>query len=339
MTAKLELTFYLPYRLPRESKSWGTDILFTEINGLQSGIMALPRGAADQPPKNPDGLTIQTLSSDGTPIHDDMSQSQPMLNQYTRFYDAVVAVIIGELDGDSPNTKEREKFLNAGIAAASRFIHFCKVLSRDDLIFFNTPPVGSNLHIEGFPYSENWFDADSNQLLGPPTLNSSYSQSVGVRHGMNPIPWNLLKAAYQSSEPPRIDILLLLESRSAFMNADDRKAVLFAAMAAEISAFVLIEQKLADKSLRKQLYTMDLEVWEKLFDALPKVMGLPSLKKENSTLFTQLSRLFRARNKIAHEGLCYIDRNDLQQPILLTRSQIWDLISVAEKVIDWVISL
>jgi hypothetical protein len=340
MKARMELVFYLPYRLPRESASWGTEFLFAEINGLQVGIAALPPGAADRAPKSIDGLAIQTLSDEGAPIRDDAFQSQPILNHYSHFYEAVAAISIGDLSKDIPTDEERQKFINAGIAAASKFIQICKVLSRDDLLFFNVSPVTApQFHLDAFPYSENWYADSSDQLLDAPDLNLTYSKSVGLRHGMNPVSWERISAAYRSGDQPRIDILLLLESRSAYMNADDRKAVLFAAMASEISAFVLAERKLLDRKFRQQLHSMDLPVWEKLFDAFPKAMGLPSLKDQDPTLFTELSLLFRVRNKIAHEGLCYVERDSSKQPILLTRSRIWNLVSAAEKAIDWTTSL
>jgi len=310
--------------------------VFADAGDLKAGILVLPPGAAEQAPKTIDDFTVQSVLADGTPVENSALLSQPMGQRYFRFYEAVAAIVRGDLSGVSPNDREREKFLNVGISAASRFIQFCKVFSKDELVFFNVPPVSApNFHLDGFPYSENWFDASSNQKLEVPNLNSTYSQWIGLRHGMTPVPWQRVSAAYQSQNQPPIDVLLLLESCSAYVNADDRKAVLFAAMAAEISALVLVEHKLPDKKLRQQLDTMDLPVWEKLFDAFPKVMGLASLKNSDPVLFGELSRLFRARNKIAHEGLCYIDKDDSQQPKLLTRSQVWELINAAEKAIDW----
>ena len=92
---------------------------------------------------------------------------------------------------------------------------------------------------------------------------------------------------------------ILVDALQAFLERDDRRTILYAAMAVEILANTkLIDagKKPNDKLKRGESYVAA------YFDRLSSQLLGKSLKQDNQTLFDNISRLYNTRNDIVHEG-------------------------------------
>jgi hypothetical protein len=329
LNVRLELTFFLPCLLPKD-KSWRNEPIFFETESLRVGILVLPESRAANAPKPVEGFSVQNVDDPGVGIF------QITTNPFRHFYEALSVAVFGQIAGQLPDEGERARFINAGITTASKFINLCKVLVRDEQISFPVPKVSpQSPHLDGLPYCETWFDNATGMKLADENLDHCYSQYIYGKYSPLSVKWDDLLDACKSKPDAPIDILMLLEAKSAFIAGDDRKSILFAAMAVEISSSLLLRRRLTDQRLLKQLETMDIAVWERYLDAMLKIAGLPSLKDSDSDLFSKAGIVFRVRNKIAHEGIAYLEKDSAGQPKHLSRRDVWPLILTAERVIDW----
>lgn len=93
--------------------------------------------------------------------------------------------------------------------------------------------------------------------------------------------------------------MVLLDAILAFLDRDDRRAVLYAAMAVEILSEKKIDEagipngrgRSGESTIEKRLHRQALQAFGR------------SLKDENPTLYQQAEKLYRTRNKIVHEGV------------------------------------
>jgi hypothetical protein len=126
---------------------------------------------------------------------------------------------------------------------------------------------------------------------------------------------------------------LLLDAEVAMARWDDRKSVLFAAVAVEVAVRVFLSGKNASEEVTRARKTGFVE---KYFDLLPRSNGLPSLKDAAPNIYMQVQSLFKVRNNIAHEGICYEHMDSNGRPDRLSRSETAQLIDAARKAVAWV---
>ena len=108
-------------------------------------------------------------------------------------------------------------------------------------------------------------------------------------------------AAMLRGEPP-LAAGVLLDAVLASMDHDDRRTILYAAMAVEILATTKLQVTRTPRGAVAYL-----------FDHQPlKVLGR-SLRQEDPSLYAQIGRLYRTRNHIAHGGMAPV-RPDLLPP-------------------------
>jgi len=93
--------------------------------------------------------------------------------------------------------------------------------------------------------------------------------------------------------------MVLLDAVLAFLDRDDRRAVLYAAMAVEI----LAEKKIDEAGIPKGRGRPGESTIEKRLHRQAQAAFGRSLKVENPTLYQLAEKLYRTRNKIVHEGV------------------------------------
>ena len=338
MKVRFELKLFLPYLLPRDSKTWGREAFEYERDKFKIGILVLPLDEAKAAPKPPEGFVVKRTDS-----AEDIPTFQITKAPHTHFYEVLLVVVTGNITERTQiyDNNVRAKFMNTAICETRPFLDFCRALARDTEIFFDTPPVKPDyLTFDGFPHQEGWFDPKTGAPLGDARVNFSTSEFVQGRSGVESAPWHKIRAAVRSGDSPPLHILTLLDTRKALARNDDRQAVLLAAIAVEVGIKSFLQTSRIDQQLLKDLEnSFEKEFWKKYFDVLPKLAGVPSLKDANAQLFENVARLFRVRNKIAHEGVAYLMKNQEGKPAILTRQQIAELVENAEKTIDWITSL
>jgi hypothetical protein len=220
-------------------------------------------------------------------------------------------------------------------------LNFCRALARDRLIYFTGPDITrEHPRFGGFPHCEGWFDPATGASVGPASINFCTGEDVGGRSGINPVPWERVQSATKSPSEPRRDVLAALDSQIAFSDYDHHKAVLLAAIAVEVAIKGFLQRTGMDGELLRKLEgSVELSFWEKYFDLIMRLASQPSLKEANPELYKQVEILFRVRNKIAHEGICYIDKDGKGAPIRLKFHQVSELVATGTNVIDWLDSL
>lgn len=117
-------------------------------------------------------------------------------------------------------------------------------------------------------------------------------QSAVTKHHIERADANILKGylpLYQT---------VLLDAVLAFWDRDDRRAILYAAMAIEI----LVERKLKEANKPRGKGPRKESTIEKLLHRQAKKIHGKSLKDENPELYHLAEKLYRTRNKIVHEG-------------------------------------
>jgi Apea-like HEPN len=93
--------------------------------------------------------------------------------------------------------------------------------------------------------------------------------------------------------------MVLLDAVLAFLDRDDRRALLYAAMAVEILAEKKIDEAgIANRRGRPGESTIEKRLHRQAREAFGR-----SLKVENPTLYQQAEKLYHTRNKIVHEGV------------------------------------
>jgi hypothetical protein len=325
------------FLLPRDSKHCGNEPIEYPDGDLRIEIFVLPQEKAKEALQAPEGMVL--TKPDGP----DFATWQITTTPHKHFYDVIAVLVIGSVANqqDILNPIVRAKYFNAAIKAARRFLNFCRALSRDAQIYFNSPDVNpESLVFVGFPHCEGWFDPYSRVQIGTQSTNFCSGEMIGGRTGIESISWDRLRSEVTSANQPPIEILALLDAQIALAHFDDQRAVLLAAVAAEVAIKRFLQRTNLDKDHLKKLEdSLEIAFWEKYYDLLLSLAGQPSLKVAIPELYQQVEVLFRVRNKIAHEGICYLVKDGKSAPIVLKHLQIAGLVSTATNVIDWLGSL
>ena len=340
MEVQFQFTLYLPFLLPRDSKEWGSDPITYSDSDLQIAIVTLSQDKAHDAPRGPDEMTVARIPPGQSP---DITAWQITTIPHRYFYDVIVVAVRGLVSKPEDIFKPimRARFLNAAIEATRRFLGFSRALARDTLIYFTGQEVTpEHLNFIGFPHCENWLDPQSGTILGDDSINFCSGEVVGGRSGINCVPWKDLQSGVQSSRQPPADILALLDAETAAVNFEDSKAVLLAAIAVEVAVKSFLQRTDADKDILKTLEdSLELRFWEKYFHLLLTLAQQPSLKRVMPDLYKQIEILFRVRNKIVHEGICYLERDGQGMPIVLKHREIAGLVDTARNIISWLDTL
>lgn len=335
MKVRFELKVYLPFLLPRDSDRWGREAFEYPWKDLLIGIVVLPPEKAKEAPK-----PVEDFSAAHSEDTGETQTWQITTTPHKYFYEVLLIAVTGEIQDRSEIYKPevRVKYLNAAIRAARRFLDFCRGLARDAEIFFHTPEVSPDrLTFEGFPHCEGWYDPATGQAIGNQTINFCESEWIHGRYGCKAVPWHEIRSAVSSQDEPPLYILMLLDSHTALARYDDLKAVLFAAVAVEVAIKTYLQQTTLGKNILKRLENTISESFpNKYFDLLLRLVGASSLREVDPELFKDLDKMFRARNRIAHEGICYLERDASGNPVPLTRLELVQLLDTAEKTIDWI---
>jgi hypothetical protein len=335
---QFQLTLYLPFLLPRDSRDWGSDPIDYSRGDLRIRIVVLRQELAKDAPVGVDDLVATPQGTEP-----EFTIWQITSTPHKKFYDAIVVLVVGSVEKNEDLVKPvvRARFLNAAIGAARRFLNFCRALARDTEIYFNAPEVVPEyVRFAGFPHCQGWFDPYSGAALGDASTNFCSGEFVAGRSGINSIRWEALREAVQSSGQPPVEVLSLLDATIASANFDDRKAVLLAAISVEVAVKSFLQKTNFDKDQLKKLEdSLEIRFWEKYFDLLLPLAGQPSLKTAAPDLYKQIEVLFRVRNKIAHEGICYLEKDGKGHPMPLKHREIGSLVSAAGHVVDWLDSL
>src|ERR1700687_1024658 len=337
MNVLFEFTLYLPFLLPRDLKDWGSQPLDYVDGEFKIRIVVLPQEAAKKAPESVENLTA--TPSWASP---DISTWQITSTPHKYFYEAMVVAVFGTIDGpeDIPRPITRARFLNAAIEATRRFLNFCRALARDTEIYFTGPDIAPEQPtFASFPHCEGWFDPDG-ASLGTDATNFCSGECIGGRSGTKPVPWERVQSAMKSASEPRRDVLAALDSQIALSDYDHHKAVLLSAIAVEVAIKGFLQRTGMDVDLLRKLEdSVELRFWEKYFDLILRLASQPSLQEANPELYKRVEILFRVRNKIAHEGICYLEKNGKGVPIRLRFPQVSELVATGTQVIDWLDSL
>ena len=338
MDVFFQLTLYLPFLLPRDSKDWGTQPVDYTDGEFQIRIVVLPQEAAKDAPKGVDDMVATPLSGPR-----DITMFQITSTPHKYFYEAIVVAVRGTVENKDAlfTPLARVRFFNAAIEATRRFLNFCRAIARDTEIYFNGPDLSlENPTFGGFPHCEGWFDPETGESVGNEKTNICMGEFVGGRSGIRPVPWERLQSEVRSPSHPRIDVLASLDAQVALVGYDHHKAVLLSAIAVEVAIKSFLRRSGMDDDLLKKLEdSVELSFWEKYFDLLLRLAAQPSLKEKIPSLYKRVEILFRVRNKIAHEGICYLEKNGKGVPLRLRHREVNDLVATASDVIDWVDSL
>jgi hypothetical protein len=338
MDVFFQLTLYLPFLLPRDSKDWGAQPVDYTDGEFQIRIVVLPQEAAKDAPKGVDDMVATPASA---PPDITMFQITSIPHRY--FYEAMVVAVRGTVaNKDALFTPlARVRFFNAAIEATRRFLNFCRAIARDTEIYFSGPDLTlENPTFGGFPHCEGWFDPETGASVGNDKTNICMGEFVVGRSGIKPVPWDRLQSEVRSPSQPRIDVLASLDAQVALVGYDHHKAVLLSAIAIEVAIKSFLRRSGMDDELLKKLEdSVELSFWEKYFDLLLRLAAQPSLKEKIPTLYKRVEILFRVRNKIAHEGICYLEKDGKGVPVRLKHREVSDLVATANHVIDWVDSL
>ncbi|MCJ7504323.1 MAG: hypothetical protein MUP80_14875 [Acidobacteriia bacterium] len=334
MKVRFEVKLFLPFLLPRDSKRWGSEPIEYGVGDLKIGIVVLPQEKAAEAPKPPRNLVLTHSEDTG-----EFPKSQITSTPHMSFYDVLLVAVTGDLHdvADIYKLEVRSRYINTAIKSARRFFHYCRALAKDTEIFFDTPEVKpDNLSIDTFPHCEGWYDSQSGAPIGDNTVNKSYSEFVGARHGLSPVPWHRIRSAVRSEAEPPLHVLLILDARKALARYQDRVAVVLCAVAVEVAAKTYLQGSKLDKDILERLEKgLEQDFCNKYFDLLLRLAGAPSLKEEDATGFRALERLFRVRNKVAHEGIPYFEKDGHGTPVPLDHFEVSDLVATAEKAVDW----
>jgi len=307
---------------------------------LAIGILVLPQSEAQKAPRGPDELSVSRVPPGA---EEEITTWQIMTTPHKYFYEAIVVAVFGSIADPEDVSKPivRARFMNAAIEAARRFLTFSRALARDTLIYFVGQEVSTeHLHFIGFPHCESWWDLKSGNQLGDETINSCFGEVVGGRSGIEAVPWKKLQSAVQSLSQPPAHILALLDAQTAAVNYEDSKAVLLAAVGVEVAVKSFLQRTDSDKELLRLLEDrLELAFWEKYFHLLLTLVQQPSLKTAMPDLYKRIEILFRVRNTIAHEGICYYEKDDRGIPVVLRNREIWGLLNSARDAIDWLDTL
>ncbi|HLG71547.1 MAG TPA: hypothetical protein VK009_14070 [Chloroflexota bacterium] len=155
--------------------------------------------------------------------------------------------------------------------------------------------------------------------------------------------WKRIGKALQSHEEPSLPTLLLGEADEFHVNGEIRSTVLACAMACEIAMKTFVRKAGGARDPVFE-YIVDkdreLSVFDYLDDLLNLILGVKPkeiLKIDMGSLkadYTDLRRLFEARNKVAHEGRAYY-RNSGGNAVDVDDAILGRFVVIARALVSW----
>jgi hypothetical protein len=331
---RFEFTLFLPFLLPRDSESWGSEPVWCTCGDLVAGILVRPRETVRDRPKSIDDVSVERR--DGEELIGYQIISRP----HTDFYESVAAIVVGMIENasDVQRADVQARYRNAAILMVRRFLGWCRSLASDTEIFFYSPEVTPEYsRFVGFPHYENWYDAETDRRIGDGTVNFAAGEDIVGRTGGVGIPWRTIRQSLESNGEPLVDSQLILDSQTALARQDDRKSIVFSAVAIEVACkrFLFVLRRW--KRIRGQLkWPKGQGFADRYLDWLPRLANLPSLGDTNPALFGRMKSLFKVRNNIVHEGTCHELVDSGGTPVRLSRASAVELVTAAREAVAWI---
>lgn len=332
--------FYFPYVLPRAADWDGRGVLF---RAGELSIRIRPR--RDDEPLFPNDVdkTLANMTVTLTRLPLPGSETKTVVRD--ECHDRLEALVQGEVSSvdEAREADVQAKFELRAIEAANQFLAHCRAVAGSPFVL----GVQRRFRIEDQqhhvlnPRTIAWFDGDSGERL--PVFADNVNATATSGAIASPERGEASMAAVQASlaRGPLPDLVqaLLLDAEEALVTLRIREALVAIGTSAEIASDQYIERLKGwgNRQVCQTLKRSDLSFAARRYDRVPAILSRRSFATYAPDSFSDLERMYRARNSVAHTGRTVLQEGGREAEVDTVIAT--HLLVATRKAVDWIAAL